>query len=168
MLTSAIPRTFETFAYCLLISHLPYMSLWRNWNASMAWWCHVITFFNIPQRKFLSLLVGISNLATWKSLTLPDKGFTVSKYPIDITHGEDFPGHLLQLQSSPSQELRILCHNRKLRDNKYPTEALSYYRSYSQRPGNKSRESQGCRTGKKSQLAWEWLEKISDNFGTPF
>ena len=44
----------------------------------------MITFFNMQRIIVWSLLVVISNIATWNSLTLPDKGFTVPKYPIGI------------------------------------------------------------------------------------
>ena len=44
----------------------------------------MITFFDVSHRKVWSLSVGISNIKIWKSLMLPDKGLTVSKYPISI------------------------------------------------------------------------------------
>ena len=72
------------FSYRLLISTLPYMYLWRNRNELTAQWCHVTTLFDMPRRKVWSLSVGISNLATWQSTTLPDKGFTIAEYPIGI------------------------------------------------------------------------------------
>ena len=50
----------------------------------MAQWFYVITFFDMPGRKVWNLLVGIYNTATWKSMKLLEKDFTISKYPISI------------------------------------------------------------------------------------
>ena len=44
----------------------------------------MIAFFDMLRKKVLSLSFGIYNVATWQSLTLPEKGFSVSNYPIGI------------------------------------------------------------------------------------
>ena len=54
-----------------------------------------------------------------------------------IILGGDLPGRCLQLQSSPSRELRSPGHHRELRAKKYTTEAPPYKRSDDRQPGYK-------------------------------
>ena len=63
----------------------------------------MITFFVMSQRKVLSLSVGIPNLATWQYLTLLDKGFTFSKYPIGI----NVLAHILAMAIMPPIRVAI-------------------------------------------------------------